>query len=109
MARVELEGGGWIELRDDLSLADLEKIGRMARVFDAESGQWRDEPLRAAIESVALIVEEWAVVDAAGNPISPTPDSLRALPIRRGQEIVRVLSDHIGGQGFTPADLSGAP
>jgi len=106
MTRVELDDGAWIELRDDLTMGDLEKISRMASTYSAEDGQWRDDPFRAALESVSLVVTEWTVADAAGNPLPPNSESLRGMPIKQGRPIIRAISEHIREQGLTPEDLA---
>jgi len=106
MARIGLRDGSYMVLRDDLTTGDIEKMNSLGAVFDEPSGQWRDDPFRAAIESVGLLVEEWTVADAAGNPLSPTPDSVRGLSIQRGREIIIAVTDHIKNQGFTSEDLA---
>ena len=107
MTRVDLGDGQWMALRDDLTLTDMQKIAKSSNVYHPEYDQWRVDPLEAAIESVRIVVEEWAVLDAAGNPLQPTPDALRGLPIKRGMTIIRAISEHIKNQGLTQEDLAG--
>jgi len=108
MARVDLGDGEWMDLRDDMTMEDVERIARNAQVWDASAGQWRTELLRGAIESVALAVVEWAVTRSDGEVPPVTPDGLRSLPIRKGLAVQREIDNHIAEQGLTLENLGGA-
>ena len=102
MTRVELGNGMWVELRDDLSMGDVEKINQNAQRYDADSNSWVRDPLYAAIEAVPILVVEWAL---PGAP-PPTPDGLRQLPAKLGMKVQRVLDKHLLAQGLSETDLT---
>ena len=51
-----------MKLKDSLSMGDLEKINAASQRWDAESGQWKQDAFRGAIESVGVLVEEWTLI-----------------------------------------------
>lgn len=92
-------------LRDDLSLGDMEKIGRRSQIYDPQANAWRSSAFEGAIESVNIVVTEWAVLTPKGEPAPLSPKGLRSLDVKLGRRIVKAISDHVGEQGVDDEDL----
>ena len=103
MATVDLGNDMSMKLKDSLSMGDLEKINAASQRYDPESGQWKQDAFRGAIESVGVLVEEWTL----SPPTAPTPAGFRSLPAKLGMRIQRGLNTHITSLGLTDEDLAG--
>ena len=102
--RVDLPGDHWIDIKDELSTGDLERIAREAQVWDAESRQWQQSGYAAAIRACDWMIVEWAV--PGGEP--PSAEAARKLPAKLGLAIINALNSHVAEQGISPEDLGNA-
>lgn len=105
MTRVELSDGAWMELRDDITMEEGQKIARAGKVFDPKSKEYRDDPMEAGFKAVEIVVVEWTVMDSTGNPAPPNGNTMRKLTLKRGREIMRIIDSHLVEQGLTTEDL----
>ena len=104
MARIELGDGYWVQLKDEVTMGDMESLARGGRRYDPVSQQWDSLPATAMSEGIAILVEEWSVPN--GAPV--TTAGFRSLPAVMGIRVQRAISTHLEAQGITPEDLADA-
>ena len=89
--RVDLGDGNWMDLREDITMAEIEQIVRMGQRWDAQTRQYVDDPMYASIEACGIVVSEWNV----DPPCEPTGENLRKMPAKFGMKIQNAIDDYL--------------
>lgn len=80
--RVDLGNGEWMDLREDITMADMETIESIAD---------KGGNVHLAIECVGILVESWHLKDA----VEPTPSNVRKMPVNEGTRLTRPIGAHL--------------
>ena len=108
--RVDLGNGMWIDLREDLTMAEIEGLIASARRYDTVAGVHYTDEHYAAIESISLLGEAWGIEPA----MEMTSDSIRKMPLAVSARIVDTLATYMkfkaeeARQGWKSPDFSDA-
>ena len=104
MSTHDLGDGLSVTLKDDVTVADSEKINRATHVRDPQTGQFFQDLFQGGLAAVAILVEEWNLVDSAGESVPISKDGARRLPIRVWRKLQAVLTEHLEGSEFSEED-----
>lgn len=94
--RIDLPGGGWIEVKSELSWGEEQALyaGGMGRL-NVSNPQATIDLAEYNIRRVLAWVTEWSFTDKDGNTVPVTRKNVEALRSRIGQQIHNALDEHI--------------
>jgi len=106
--RIDLTDGDWIEVKERLTYAEQKRLAgqtfrpvvNTADLTPTQDSESRGTDMELDLEwysilRIKLWVVAWSFVDAAGNPVRPTMDAIRALDSETGDEIEEALNEHV--------------
>lgn len=93
-SRLDLGGGDWVEVKDELAFGEQQALNYANWKLVQGQGVIIDYGAYD-LKKLEYYLVDWSFRDAAGKPVSVTPETIQALAYAVAQEIIAALNAHL--------------